>query len=259
MNELNPRRPVSAILLAAGRGKRLQPYTDTVPKPLLAIHRDGRNRATLDLIFESLAAGGVQEIVIVAHHLADSIQTFLDASTWPLDTRMVRQKTLNGAAAAVSTGWAALSPTALSAPVIVTATDYLVTHDFYPQLLDFHQQHNADISVSLKRVPAEELSARSSVRIDTDGTLHEIVEKPAPGTAPSDLCANLLYIVPPTSGSAFAAVTASTRGECEAADAINALISAGASARALLQPTPSEWHPQHPQAISDGTKHFSGD
>lgn len=62
-----------AMVLAAGRGTRLRPLTDTTPKPLLPV----AGRPFLDHILEFLRAGGVQEVVLNLHHLGQRIEQHL--------------------------------------------------------------------------------------------------------------------------------------------------------------------------------------
>ncbi len=52
--------PASAIILAAGRGERLRPLTDTTPKPLLPV----RGRPLIEWHLEALARAGVREVVV---------------------------------------------------------------------------------------------------------------------------------------------------------------------------------------------------
>ena len=52
--------PLRAMILAAGRGERMRPLTDAVPKPLLAVG----GKPLIQYHIESLAAVGVREIVI---------------------------------------------------------------------------------------------------------------------------------------------------------------------------------------------------
>ena len=61
-----------AVLLAAGRGARLKPHTDKTPKPLLPVN----GAPTLDLYFSGLATAGVQNVVLVVHHLAEQIKNY---------------------------------------------------------------------------------------------------------------------------------------------------------------------------------------
>ena len=61
-----------AVLLAAGRGKRLRPYTDNTPKPLLPVN----GRPTLDLYFQGLVEAGVEEAVFGLDHFPDHIHHY---------------------------------------------------------------------------------------------------------------------------------------------------------------------------------------
>src|SRR5262249_797927 len=54
-----------AMVLAAGRGRRLAPRTDTLPKPLLPI----AGRPLLEHILEFLRTGGIEDVVVNLHHL----------------------------------------------------------------------------------------------------------------------------------------------------------------------------------------------
>ncbi|MDH4944319.1 N-acetylmuramate alpha-1-phosphate uridylyltransferase MurU [Sulfurimonas sp. C5] len=70
---------MKAMILAAGRGERMRPLTDTTPKPLL-------KAAGKELIvwhLEKLAKNGFKEIVINIAHLGDQIPQVLgDGSRW---------------------------------------------------------------------------------------------------------------------------------------------------------------------------------
>ncbi len=58
-----------AMVLAAGRGTRLAPLTDTLPKPLAPI----AGRPLLFHLFDFLRAGGVEDVVVNLHHLGHRI------------------------------------------------------------------------------------------------------------------------------------------------------------------------------------------
>ncbi len=64
---------MKAMILAAGLGARLRPFTDTTPKALA----DVGGATMLETILKRLAAAGVTEVVINTHHLADKITDFL--------------------------------------------------------------------------------------------------------------------------------------------------------------------------------------
>jgi MurNAc alpha-1-phosphate uridylyltransferase len=71
-----------AMILAAGRGERLRPLTDSIPKPLLEV--DGR--PLIEHHLERLAAAGFREVVINLAHLGDMIRDTLGGgSNWGLN------------------------------------------------------------------------------------------------------------------------------------------------------------------------------
>lgn len=59
----------SAMILAAGRGERMRPLTDSTPKPLIPV----AGRSMLERAMDRLQRSGVQNIVVNVHHLGDQI------------------------------------------------------------------------------------------------------------------------------------------------------------------------------------------
>lgn len=233
----------TAVLLAAGRGSRLRPHTDTIPKPLLAY----RNKPTLDYLLDSLALAGVKRVCLVVHYLAGQIETYAHqySREHALQVVCTAQGSLFGTGHALQCVMQA-RPDWLAQPFLLSATDYIVPHDFYAEFLRFHRSHDADISISLKHLPESELSTRSSVRMGAGNEVLEIVEKPAPGTAPSNHGANLIYVLPPGIRQYIDELTVSKRGEREVQSAINACLRGHCTAKGLLQPTPLEWQAPDP-------------
>lgn len=66
-------RPQTAMVMAAGLGKRMRPLTATRPKPLIEV----AGRALIDHVIDHLAAAGVQRAVVNVHYLADAIEAHL--------------------------------------------------------------------------------------------------------------------------------------------------------------------------------------
>ena len=61
---------MNAMILAAGRGERLRPYTDSCPKPLLEV----RGKALIEYHLEALASAGILQVVINVSWLADAVE-----------------------------------------------------------------------------------------------------------------------------------------------------------------------------------------
>ena len=62
------------MILAAGRGERMRPLTDTTPKPLIPV----AGQSMLDRSMARLAAHGVRTVVVNVHHLGEQIARCLD-------------------------------------------------------------------------------------------------------------------------------------------------------------------------------------
>lgn len=71
--------PDTAIVLAAGLGKRMRPITDTIPKPLVSI----AGKTLLDWGLDSLAAAGVGTAVVNVHYLPGQIVDHVAARRTP--------------------------------------------------------------------------------------------------------------------------------------------------------------------------------
>ncbi|WP_375250326.1 nucleotidyltransferase family protein [Sphingomonas sp.] len=65
--------PRTAMVMAAGIGKRMRPLTATRPKPLVEV----KGRTLLDHTFDRLRAAGVARAVVNVHYLADALEAHL--------------------------------------------------------------------------------------------------------------------------------------------------------------------------------------
>ena len=71
--ELTGRVPETAMVMAAGLGKRMRPLTATRPKPLVEV----AGKPLIDHVFDRLQAAGVRRAVVNVHYLADAIEAHL--------------------------------------------------------------------------------------------------------------------------------------------------------------------------------------
>jgi MurNAc alpha-1-phosphate uridylyltransferase len=69
----SPLRPCAAMILAAGRGERMRPMTDTTPKPLLKV----RGQPLIERHVTGLARAGIERIVINLAWLGSQIREYL--------------------------------------------------------------------------------------------------------------------------------------------------------------------------------------
>ncbi|MBI5590520.1 MAG: nucleotidyltransferase family protein [Deltaproteobacteria bacterium] len=76
---------MKAFLLAAGRGTRLRPYTDTIPKCLIPI----QGKPLLGIWLDHLRLQGVREVLINTHHHAHQVEAFVRGYSHCREIRIV--------------------------------------------------------------------------------------------------------------------------------------------------------------------------
>jgi N-acetyl-alpha-D-muramate 1-phosphate uridylyltransferase len=109
---------LTAVVMAAGEGRRMRPLTERWPKPVLPI--DGR--PVLARLLRDLAAAGIERIWVVSGHLGAQVEALVgDGSAWKLEARVVRQPEPLGSADAVRRALDA----GAEPPLLVTAADTL--------------------------------------------------------------------------------------------------------------------------------------
>ena len=76
---------MKAFLLAAGKGTRLKPYTDSIPKCLIPIH----GKPLLGIWLDHLRDQNIQEVLINTHHHAQQVEAFVRGYSHRRDIRIV--------------------------------------------------------------------------------------------------------------------------------------------------------------------------
>ena len=67
---------VRAVILAGGRGRRLEPYTSVLPKPLMPVG----DRAILEIIVDRLVESGITDITLCVGYLAHLIEAVFNGA-----------------------------------------------------------------------------------------------------------------------------------------------------------------------------------
>jgi MurNAc alpha-1-phosphate uridylyltransferase len=82
--------PDTAMVMAAGLGKRMRPLTATKPKPLVEV----AGKALLDHVLDRLRAAGVKNVVVNVHYLADALQAHLKRTADGLNVTISDERSL---------------------------------------------------------------------------------------------------------------------------------------------------------------------
>jgi NDP-sugar pyrophosphorylase family protein len=159
-------RPVTAVVLAGGRGQRLAPLTDKVPKPLLTIGRT----TIVERILEGLVEAGVTDVFLAVNYKAEMFEERLgDGSAMGLRLQYLKEhKPLHTA------GSLSLLPSPPTGPLLVMNADQ-VTALHYARMLEFHRQAGAAITVGSF---AHEVQVPYGVLQLEGGRVAGMVEKP---------------------------------------------------------------------------------
>ena len=88
--EVAAKVPATAMIMAAGLGKRMRPLTATRPKPLIEVN----GKALLDHVLEKLVAAGVRKVVVNVHYLADALEAHLASRAHGLDVVISDERNL---------------------------------------------------------------------------------------------------------------------------------------------------------------------
>ena len=154
--------PVSAILMAGGKGERLRPLTLSSPKPLLRVGE----KAIIDYNIEALRRAGVENIYVTVNYLADQlIAHFADTGV-----SCIREPRFLG-----TIGAARLAPLPAEGHTIVMNSDLLTSVSFE----DLYLRHvDQDNDITIATTPYN-LSVPYAV-LATDGSrVTAIEEKPS--------------------------------------------------------------------------------
>lgn len=165
-----------AMVLAAGRGTRLAPLTDTIPKPLAPVG----GRPMLEHILEFLRAGGIQEVVINLHHLGARISEHVgDGTRFGLAVRYSVEDPILDTGGGIKKA----EPLLRGEPFVVANGDSLLEL----RLRDVVDQHEARGGIATMVVRADPDAARYGlVELDADDRVRRIAGLP-PGDPPPGL------------------------------------------------------------------------
>jgi mannose-1-phosphate guanylyltransferase len=180
---------VRAVILVGGFGTRLRPLTAHTPKQMLPIV----DRPMIERVVARLATFGVTDAVLSLGYRPDA---FLEA--YPDDTcagvalhYAVEPEPLDTAGAV---RFAALDG-GIEHTFLVINGDVLTDLDV-AALWEFHQHKGAEGTIAL--TPVEDPSRYGVVPIDDEGRVEAFVEKPPPGTAPTNWINAGTYVLEPS-------------------------------------------------------------
>lgn len=228
-----------AVIPAAGFGTRMLPATKSIPKELLTIV----DRPVLDYIVQEAFSSGIEHVVIVTGRMKAAIEDHFDHA-FELDVSLrnngkhkvaeslaratpdvgamsfVRQQEARGLGHAIWTARHVIG----DEPFAVMLPDMLMIDDkpCLGGLVDIHDQYGGNV-IALQKCHPDEAHKFGivSLKPTADGPLvNGLIEKPAPGTAPTNLYISGRYILQPEIFGLLENQTPGAGGEIQLTDAL---------------------------------------
>ena len=191
---------MKAMILAAGRGTRVRPLTETLPKPMIPII----HKPVMEMLVDHLRKHGFEQIMVNTSYLAPQIEGyFRDGHRFGVSMGYSFEGIIEhgllldrpvGSAGALQkiqchSGF-------FDDDFVVVCGDAVVDLDL-SEMLAFHRARKSIATVALKRVPAPELVNYGVAVLDGSKRILEFQEKPAAGTELSDMANTGIYIFSP--------------------------------------------------------------
>lgn len=181
-------KEIVAMILAGGRGTRLEALTAKVAKP--AVHFGGKYRI-IDFPLSNCANSGIDVVGVLTQYESVLLGTYVGAGTkWGLDgnnslAAILPARERGGVGATWYAGTADAIYQNISfldqydpEYVLILSGDHIYKMD-YAEMLAAHKEKGADLTVAVLNVSLKEASRFGIMNTNKDGTIYEFEEKPA--------------------------------------------------------------------------------
>ena len=176
---------MQGVVLAAGKGTRLQPLTQTRSKAMAPVV----GKPLVARVVDTLVANDVRDLVMVVSPDDTAICGYFgDGAALGMTVRYVVQTERLGMAHALG-----LAAPFLDGAFVLSACDNLVAAAHVGDLIAAHRQHAAAATLSLMPIDIAKASS-TGVVVWEPPYVRRIVEKPHPADAPSNISSLPLYV-----------------------------------------------------------------
>ncbi len=191
---------MKAMILAAGKGTRVQPITHVIPKPMIPILQ----KPVMEFLLELLREHGFNEIMVNVSHLAEEIENyFRDGQRFGVQIAYsfegrIEDGELIGQALGSAGGLKKIQnfQPFFDDTFVVLCGDALIDLNL-TEAVKRHREKGALASLVTKRVPREQVSSYGVVVTDDQGRVLSFQEKPSVEEAASDMINTGIYIFEP--------------------------------------------------------------
>ncbi len=201
---------MKAIILCAGLGKRLKPYTDKIQKTMLQLH----GKPFLEYIINGMIYAGFRDIILVVGYRKEQIiDYFGTGKKWNVNIEYIEQKELNGTGGALLLCEKSIS----DKDFFLTWGDTLVPYEIYKTVYNTYQNENLNFILVANYTEDPYLGA--AVYCD-DLILTNLIEKPPRGSTKTNLNNCGVFIFSKEIFDVLKVLVPSERGEIEVPNAL---------------------------------------
>ncbi|PAV07212.1 bifunctional sugar-1-phosphate nucleotidylyltransferase/acetyltransferase [Methanosphaera cuniculi] len=203
---------MKAIILTAGEGTRMRPLTTTRPKTMLITG----GKPLIQYNIESLRDAGIKDITLVVGYKHEVIEEYFgDGSEFGVNINYALQDGQLGTAHAIAT-----AEKYIDESFIVLNGDIIVSYDLIRNLIEkYATRRSNDVKAVLTLIEVDDPSNYGIVSMQNDKIV-EIVEKPEPENAPSQLANAGIYLFSQEIFDAIRETEISERNEYEITDSL---------------------------------------
>ena len=177
---------MKAVVMAGGFGTRIQPLTNSMPKPMLPV----MNKPMMEHIIRQLSRAGINDIIVLLYFKPEFIKNYFgDGSKFGVKITYVLPDADYGTAGAVK-----CAQKYLDDDFIIVSGDLVTDFDF-SKIIKYHIQNSAKITITLTSV--EDPLQFGVVITDNKGRIKKFLEKPGWGEVFSDTVNTGIYILKP--------------------------------------------------------------
>ena len=210
---------MQAVILAAGRGSRLRPITDTRSKPMLPI----LGKPIVQRVMENLVSSGLRDFILVVNPGDSKIREhFQHNLTMDVNVHFVNQPERLGMADALMH-----AAPLIREDFVLSACDYLVTKEDVRSLINrWGERPDLGGLLSLIRISRQDSLKTAIVTLEGD-RVTSIIEKPHPDQALSNISSLPLYCLSKGILEILPQLQKTARGEYELQDALQMMVMEG--------------------------------
>ncbi len=157
---------IPTVIMAGGKGSRLDPFTRILPKPLIPVG----NKSVIEFVIDKFMLFGINNFYVSVHHKANMIKAYFEELDKSYEIKYIYENFPLGTAGALSSLYNEISDC-----FFLTNCDTIINCDYY-DLMQFHRSNKYSITIVGSMINHK--VPYGICKITKNGKLLNLVEKP---------------------------------------------------------------------------------